>query len=75
MECAEENLGVSNSVSSFVLPLGSTVNMDGTALYQGSSRIAQVFNASELGFSISLPLFSQQRWHRLAQLVFRVLAW
>ena len=45
MECAEENLGVSNSVSSFVLPLGSTVNMDGTALYQGVAAmfIAQVF--------------------------------
>lgn len=46
MECAEEKLGVSNSVSSFVLPLGSTVNMDGTALYQGVAAvfIAQVFN-------------------------------
>ncbi|MGF1465500.1 MAG: dicarboxylate/amino acid:cation symporter [Sandaracinaceae bacterium] len=46
MECAEESLGVSNSVSSFILPLGSTVNMDGTALYQGVAAvfIAQVFN-------------------------------
>jgi len=45
MECAEENLGVSNPVASFVLPLGSTVNMDGTALYQGVAAIfiAQVF--------------------------------
>lgn len=45
MECAEQNLGVSNSVASFVLPLGSTVNMDGTALYQGVAAIfiAQVF--------------------------------
>jgi len=45
MECAEDNLGVSRSVSSFVLPLGSTVNMDGTALYQGVAAmfIAQVF--------------------------------
>ena len=45
LECAEENLGVSNSVSSFVIPLGSTVNMDGTALYQGVAAmfIAQVF--------------------------------
>lgn len=45
MECAEENLGISNSVSSFVIPLGSTVNMDGTALYQGVAAlfIAQVF--------------------------------
>ncbi len=45
MECAEQNLGVSNATSSFVLPLGSTVNMDGTALYQGVAAIfiAQVF--------------------------------
>lgn len=45
MECAEENLGISQPVASFVLPLGSTVNMDGTALYQGVAAIfiAQVF--------------------------------
>lgn len=45
MECAEQNLGVSNPVASFVIPLGSTVNMDGTALYQGVAAlfIAQVF--------------------------------
>ena len=35
IECAEKNLKISNTVASFVLPLGSTVNMDGTALYQG----------------------------------------
>lgn len=35
MRCVEENLGVSKSVASFVLPLGTTINMDGTALYQG----------------------------------------
>lgn len=46
MECAEENFGISKPVASFVLPLGSTVNMDGTALYQGVAAIfiAQVFN-------------------------------
>ncbi len=39
MSCAQENLGVSKSVSSFVLPLGATINMDGTALYQGVSAL------------------------------------
>jgi len=41
----EENLGVSKKVSSFVLPLGATINMDGTALYQGVSAlfVAQFF--------------------------------
>ncbi len=34
MECAEKRGGVSNKVSSFVLPLGATINMDGTALYE-----------------------------------------
>ena len=51
MECAERSLGVSNSVSSFVLPLGSTVNMDGTALYQG---VAAVFIAQVFGIDLSL---------------------
>ncbi|GGB43541.1 cation:dicarboxylase symporter family transporter [Virgibacillus dakarensis] len=36
---AQENLGVSNRISSFVLPLGATINMDGTAIYQGVSVI------------------------------------
>ncbi len=34
MECVEENMGVSKNISSFVLPVGATVNMDGTSLYQ-----------------------------------------
>jgi len=46
LECAQERLKVRRSVSSFVLPLGATVNMDGTALYQGVAAvfIAQVFH-------------------------------
>ena len=42
IECVEDNLGVSNKVASFVLPIGATVNMDGTSLYQG---VAVVFLA------------------------------
>ncbi|MGA1373727.1 MAG: dicarboxylate/amino acid:cation symporter [Flavobacteriales bacterium] len=40
MECVHEKLGVSRRVSSFVLPIGATVNMDGTSLYQGVAVIA-----------------------------------
>ena len=46
MECVEQKLGVSERVSSFVLPLGATINMDGLAVYQG---IAAVFIAQSLG--------------------------
>ena len=51
MECAEDNLGVSNEVASFVLPLGATVNMDGTAMYQG---IAAVFIAQVYGIGLTV---------------------
>jgi Na+/H+-dicarboxylate symporter len=51
METAEEDLGVSNSVASFVLPLGATINMDGTALYQG---VATVFIAQVYGIVLGL---------------------
>ncbi|UCG49969.1 MAG: dicarboxylate/amino acid:cation symporter [Phycisphaerales bacterium] len=46
MECTERNLGVSRKICSFALPLGATLNMDGTALYQGVSTvfIAQVYD-------------------------------
>lgn len=45
---AHEELGVSREISSFVLPLGATINMDGTAIYQGVAVIfiAQVFGVS-----------------------------
>ncbi|MEE9578128.1 MAG: dicarboxylate/amino acid:cation symporter [Gemmatimonadota bacterium] len=51
MEVAEEKLGVSREVSSFVLPLGATINMDGTALYQA---VATMFIAQVLVGDISL---------------------
>jgi proton glutamate symport protein len=51
MEVAEKNLGVSEEVSSFVLPLGATVNMDGTALYQA---VAAVFIAQVLGIDLTI---------------------
>lgn len=51
LECVEKNAGVSNRTSSFVLPLGATVNMDGTALYEcvAAMFIAQAYGI-ELGF-------------------------
>jgi Na+/H+-dicarboxylate symporter len=51
MECAEDNLGVSKQVSSFVLPLGATINMNGTALYQG---VTAVFIAQVYGMNLGL---------------------
>ncbi len=51
MERCEEKLGVSEEVSSFVLPLGATINMDGTALYQA---VAAVFIAQALGMDLNL---------------------
>lgn len=51
MERCEEKLGVSEEVSSFVLPLGATINMDGTALYQA---IAAVFIAQALHLGLDL---------------------
>jgi len=50
MECVE-HIGVSREYSSFVIPLGATVNMDGTALYQG---VAAVFIAQIYGISLGL---------------------
>ncbi|MBV1789319.1 dicarboxylate/amino acid:cation symporter [Marinobacterium sp. D7] len=52
MKAAQQELGVSKGISSFVLPLGATINMDGTALYQGVCAlfIAQAFGI-DLAFS------------------------
>ncbi|MDF1753397.1 MAG: dicarboxylate/amino acid:cation symporter [Verrucomicrobiales bacterium] len=51
MRAVQENAGVSNRVSSFVLPLGATVNMDGTALYE---CIAVIFIAQVVGWDLSI---------------------
>ncbi len=52
MDCVRDNAGVSNRTSSFVLPLGATINMDGTALYEcvAALFIAQAYGL-ELGFA------------------------
>jgi Na+/H+-dicarboxylate symporter len=57
METAEEKLGIHNEVSSFVLPLGATINMDGTSLYQAVAALflAQVYGM-DLGFSEQLTI-------------------
>jgi Na+/H+-dicarboxylate symporter len=51
MERCEEKLGVSEEVSSFALPLGATINMDGTALYQA---VAAVFIAQALNMELTM---------------------
>lgn len=51
MERVEEHLGVDREVSSFVLPIGATINMDGTSLYQS---VAAVFIAQVLGMNLTL---------------------
>jgi Na+/H+-dicarboxylate symporter len=55
LACVEERAHISNRVSSFVLPLGATINMDGTALYEA---VAVLFIA-QLHFGANLPLGTQ----------------
>lgn len=57
MESIEENIGVSNKVSSFVLPLGATVNMNGTALYECAAAmfLAQAYGL-ELTFGVQFTI-------------------
>lgn len=50
IKCAEENAGISNRTSSFVLPLGATINMDGTALYE---CVAVIFIAQAYGADLT----------------------
>jgi Na+/H+-dicarboxylate symporter len=64
MDCVEKNLGVSEEVSSFVLPLGATINMDGTSIHQG---VSAVFIAQAFGIDLTLG-------HQLTILMTAVLA-
>ncbi|MEL6738201.1 MAG: dicarboxylate/amino acid:cation symporter, partial [Pseudomonadota bacterium] len=50
LRCAQRNLGVSNSVASFVISLGATINMNGTAMYLG---LATLFGAQAYGVDLS----------------------
>jgi Na+/H+-dicarboxylate symporter len=51
MKCCEKELGVKKEISSFVLPLGATINMDGTSLYQA---VAAVFLAQIYGMDLTI---------------------
>ncbi len=51
LDCVEKNLGVKNEIASFVLPLGATINMDGTSLWQS---VSAVFIAQAFGIDLSL---------------------
>ncbi|MBV7256072.1 dicarboxylate/amino acid:cation symporter [Pacificimonas sp. WHA3] len=51
MRCVQRNLGVSRSVSSFVLSLGATINMNGTAMYMG---LASLFGAQVFGIDLDM---------------------
>ena len=53
MDCLEKNVGASNKISSFVLPLGATVNMNGTALYE---CVAAMFLAQAYGLELSFAM-------------------
>lgn len=63
MTCVEKRAGISNRVSSFVLPLGATINMDGTALYEAA---AVLFIGQVMGYELT---FAQQAIVALTALV------
>lgn len=75
MSCTEK-LGAKKEVASFVLPLGATINMDGTAIYQG---VCAIFIASCYGIQLTLPRCSPScsplPWPPSALPVFPVRAW
>lgn len=58
MHCVQENLGVSKNITRFILPLGSTVNMNGSALFQG---MATMFIANAYGIEVG--------WTKMATIV------
>jgi len=51
MKCCEENIGIPTSISRFVLPVGATINMDGTSLYQS---VAAIFIAQAFGHDLTV---------------------
>ncbi|MBT9135590.1 MAG: Proton/glutamate-aspartate symporter [Firmicutes bacterium] len=51
LKCSEENLGIKKEIGAFTLPLGATINMDGTAIYQG---VSVVFLAQLLGVDLTI---------------------
>lgn len=55
IKTAEDKLGVSPSISKFIIPVGATINMDGTALYQGA---ATVFLAQVFGVELSIAVLA-----------------
>lgn len=60
IECARDNAGISERASGFVLPLGATINMDGTALYEAVAVvfIAQVFGVDLTGTQLAIVMFT-----------------
>lgn len=54
MECVEQGLGIPKRIAGFVLPLGATINMDGTSCYQA---VATVFIAQAFGLDLTFPQY------------------
>ena len=60
LQCVENNLGVKKTVASSVLPLGATINMDGTALYLG---VVALFSAQIFGVQLEPVSYTHLRAH------------
>ena len=76
MDCVRDNVGVSNKVSSFVLPLGATVNMNGTALYECAAAmfLAQAYGL-DLTFSVQFSIVFIALSHPLVLQEYLLLLW